>query len=224
MSTRYADLIARCETDPDVVGAVLFGSRARRMATAHSDHDVYVVVREHGERWSTSRSPELDTIVLSLADLADTSDRWQRYSYRGAQVLLDRLDGKIADLVRAQAVLTPAEAEAWARDQLDGYLNFIYRAAKTRRDGRPDLARLDEIEAGPWFMWTLFALYGRVRPYNKYLRWELDTHPLPAPWTADHLINGLAERPSALFPELERVARAKGLGDLIDSWDLDLLR
>lgn len=64
MTTRYPELLRRCETDPDVVGVVLSGSQARDMATGHSDFDVYV--------------------------------------------------------------------------------NFVCRAAKSRRDGRPDLARLDE--------------------------------------------------------------------------------
>ncbi len=225
MTTRYAELLARGETDPDVVGLVLSGSHARGMASEHSDLDVYVIVREHGGRWSTSRSPELDTIIVSLADLADTSDRWQRYSYRGARVLLDRLGGRIAELVHAQATLTRTESDSWVREYLDGYINFIYRAAKNRRDSRPDLAQLEEIEAAPWFLWTLFALYGRIRPYNKYLRWELDTDPLPAPWTADHLIKSLTGRPSTLFPDLERVARAKGFGVVLNAWDdLDLVR
>jgi hypothetical protein len=183
-------------------------------------------VFERGGRWSTtSRTPELDTIAMTLTELADVSDRWQRYTYRGAQVLLDRLDGQIADLVHGQATLTPAESDAWVRDELDGYINFTYRAAKNRREGRHDLARLEEIEAAPWFLWTLFALYGRVRPYNKYLRWELDTYPLPAPWTADYLIAALTERPSMLFRDIEAVARAKGYGDVLDAWDeLDLVR
>lgn len=196
------------------------------MATEHSDVDVHVIVAERGGQWSrTSRTPELDTVVMSLTELADVSDRWQRYAYRGARVLLDRLDGRIAHLVHTQATLTPAESDAWVREQLDGYVNFIYRAAKNRRDGHDDLARLEEIEAAPWFLWTLFALYGRVRPYNKYLRWELDTYPLPAPWTADYLIPALTERPSMLFPDLEAVARANGFGDVLDAWDeLDLVR
>jgi hypothetical protein len=225
MTTSYADLLRRCESDPDVVGVVLSGSHARTMATEHSDFDVYVVVPEHNGRWSTSRTPALDTIVISVEDLADVSHRWQRYSYRGARVLLDRLGGRIAELVHAQATLTPTESDTWVREQLDGYVNFIYRAAKSRRDGRPELADLDEIEAAPWFLSTLFALYGRIRPYNKFLRWELDTHPLPAPWTAGYLIKSLTERPSMLFPELEHVARAKGFGDVLDAWgDLAILR
>jgi predicted nucleotidyltransferase len=227
ISAALDDLIARAEKDPTVLGVVLSGSQARDgMATGDSDVDVYVIVPGYGGAWSaTKRSPEIDEIPYSLAELEDRSDRWQRYSFRGAKVLLDRMDGGIAERVRAQAMLTPAEAEEFAREQLDGYINFVYRAAKNSRDGRPDLARLEEIEAAPWFLETLFALHGRVRPYNKYLRWELDTHPLPAPWTADFLISTLIERPSVLFTDLEPLARDRGLADVVDGWDdLDLIR
>ncbi len=227
MGNAFEDLVARAEADPAVIGLVLTGSRARGMTTVHSDADVLVVVPERAGQWSsTSRTPELDTIVLTVAELADVSDRWQRYAYRGAQVLLDRIDGQIASLVRAQATLTPAESDSWVRQDLDGYVNFCYRAAKSRRDGHPDLAALDELEAGPWLLWTVFALFGRVRPYNKYLRWELETHPLPPPWTADRLIRTLTGRPSSLFAEVELLARAAGHGNVLDAWDddLDLIR
>jgi hypothetical protein len=225
VTSAYAELLDRARADPGVLGLILSGSQARGAATAHSDFDVYVIVPDRDGSWVRERNTEVDIAVLTLADLGDVSDRWQRYSYRGAVVLLDRLGGRIAELVERQATLTPAESAAMVPEELDGYLNFIYRAAKSRRDGHPDLARLDELEAGPWFLWTLFALYGRVRPYNKFLRWELDTYPLPAPWTAGHLIPALADRPSRLFAELEPVVRAKGFGAVIDSWDdLDVVR
>jgi predicted nucleotidyltransferase len=225
VTTAYAALLARAQADPGVAGLILTGSRARNLATAYSDADVFVVLREPDQAWQTRRTPELDTIVLTLADLADVSDRWQRYAYRGAVVLLDRLDGGVADLVTAQGTLSPAEADAWAREYLDGYVNFAYRAAKSRREGRIELALLDENEAVPWLLWTVFALHGRVRPYNKYLRWELETYPLPAPWTAQHLIPALAQRPLSLFADVEALARARGHGDVLDEWDdLELLR
>jgi non-canonical (house-cleaning) NTP pyrophosphatase len=65
------------------------------MATEHSDVDIFVIVSERGGRWSTtSPTLELDTIVVTLTELADMSDRWQRYAYRGARALLE------LDLVR----------------------------------------------------------------------------------------------------------------------------
>jgi predicted nucleotidyltransferase len=220
MSAAFDDLLARAQNDPNVLGLILSGSHARGMATDNSDVDVFVIVPEYSEAWGkTLHSPELDEIPYSLADLKDKSARWMRYSFRGARVLMDRLNGGVTELVDAQARLTPQEADLWARESLDAYLNSIYRAAKSHRDGRADLARLDEIEAPAWFLEALFALFGRVRPYNKYLRWELETYPLPAPWTAANLISTLPERPGAFFAELEGLARQTGLGDVFDGWD-----
>jgi hypothetical protein len=219
------DLVARAYADPAVIGLVLSGSQPRGMATEHSDADVFVVVHERGGQWTqTTRTPELDTIVVTTAELADKSPQWNRYAFRGAQVLLDR--GGIAELVAAQATLTPEEADSLTRQALDGYMNFVYRAVKNHRDGRADLARLEEIESVPWFLTTLFALYRRVRPYNKYLRWELQTFPLPPPWTAEYVIGSVLDRPTALYLDIEKVARDKGFGDVVDGWgdELPLIR
>ncbi|MEV0717080.1 nucleotidyltransferase domain-containing protein [Asanoa sp. NPDC050611] len=214
-------MIDALRAEPAVVGLILSGSQARGTAGPHSDHDVIAVVRERVSLPAGS----LDLAVLTVDELADVSDIWQRYAYRDAVVLLDRLDGRIAELVRAQGTLAPSEVDGFVREHLDGYVNFVYRAAKSRRDGHADLARLDEIEAASWFLWTLFALYGRVRPYNKYLRWELARYPLPDPWTADRLIGAMTDQPSALFGDLERLARDRGYDDVLDDWnDLSLLR
>src|SRR5262245_42359446 len=113
----YEDLVARAHADRAVVGLVLSGSRARGLATRRLDVDVIVVVRQRGGRWNDDRrSPEVDQAVRTLDELGDTSDYWQRYAFRGARVLLDRLGGGIAELVHRQSVPTPAEATAWARE------------------------------------------------------------------------------------------------------------
>ncbi|MFI7427370.1 nucleotidyltransferase domain-containing protein [Micromonospora sp. NPDC049836] len=223
----FEDRVARAEADPAVVGLVLTGSQARGMATRHSDFDVHVVVHERGGQWGrTRRTAELDEIVCTVDELADTSDIWQRYAYRGARVLLDRLDGGVARLVDRQATPTEAEATAWAREGLDGYLNLAYRSAKSRRDGNDIAAALDERESVSWLLTTVFALHGRLRPYNKYLGWELETHPLGEPWSASSLPARVLRDPIGLFPEVERLARQRGLGDVVDAWgdDLTLLR
>lgn len=223
----FDELIARVRSEPGVLGLVLTGSHARDMATPHSDIDLCLVVDTgagHGRL--SRRTPELDEWVCTVEQLGDTSDIWQRYAFRGARVLLDRLDGGIADLVHRRAVPTETEAATWARDGLDGYLNFIYRAAKSRRDGDPTAAALDTAESVPWLLTAVFALYGRLRPYNKYLRWELEEYPLGEPWSATTLPERLLRDPAALFPDIERLARERGLGDVVDAWgdDLKLVR
>jgi len=216
----YDDLVTRATADPAVRGLVLTGSYARGLATAHSDHDVIVVV-DAADGWPASRSAALDEIVYTVDGLADTSVHWQRYAFRGARVLLDRLDGGIAERVARQATPTAAEATQWARGNLDAYVNQLYRAAKSRRDGADLAALLDEMESVPWLLTTVFALHGRLRPYNKYLSWELETFPLPAPWDRT-LPARLAADPVALFADVAALARRCGHGDVLDSWGDDL--
>ena len=210
--------MARARADRDVLGVVLTGSHARDMAGPDSDIDVYVVLERPHERWPTIRSRTLDQTIYTTEELADTVVTWQRYSFRGARILLDRLGGRVAELVHAQATPTEAEATTWAREALDAYINQAYRAAKNRRDGQTALARLDEMESVGSFLTALFAMHGRIRPYNKYLRWELENYPLDHPWNAPDLPERLADEPCGFFPDLERLARRRGHGDVVESW------
>jgi predicted nucleotidyltransferase len=220
-------VLARADNDPAVRGVILTGSHARGMATAWSDYDVVVVVAEQSVPWQhTMRTAELDEIVYTLAALADTSLHWQRYAFRGAQVLLDRLDGGIARLVDRQANPSAEEAAERARAALDAYVNQLYRAVKSHRDGRVEAAYLDEAESVPWLLETVFALHGRLRPYNKYLQWELEHFPLPGDWNAALTPARVFAQASGLFPAVEALARHHGHADVLDAWgsDLELIR
>jgi len=184
----------------DLLGLVLSGSAARDLATEHSDLDMIVVLADEAAAGrSTAKSREVDEAVDSWSELRavptfGTEDWWYRWSYAWAPVLLDRTGGALADAVRRQATLSPEEADGVLidHDRLDGWLNFTYRALKDDRDGRRLEARLDAAESVPWLLDVVFAMAGRVRPYNKYLPWELRTHPLDG-WPADDLL-GLVER------------------------------
>src|SRR5205823_14950747 len=75
----------------------------------------------------------------------------------------------------------PAELrDERARRSLGAYVNSTYRALRYG-------TRLDAAEAVPALLTAIFALEGRVRPFNKYLEWELRHHPLPA-WHPDTLL------------------------------------
>jgi predicted nucleotidyltransferase len=82
----FKELVSRAEADPAILGLVLSGSHARGMATAHSDFDVYVMVRDRGGQWTRfRRAPELDEIFCTLAELADINRAGHRYAFRGAR-------------------------------------------------------------------------------------------------------------------------------------------
>jgi hypothetical protein len=230
------DLRQRCESSPDVLGVVLSGSQASDgMATVHSDFDVYVIVKAAAVtagRWRTTRTPELDTIVASIDEFREPGDDWNRYSFTHARVLLDRLDREIARLVAAKGTLGRDEARTLAAASLDCYVNFAYRSAKNRRDGRPVEARLDAAESVPALLTMVFALHGRVRPYNKYLIWELTRYPLGSarwdglPALLDRVLGGDVEAQRYLFAAAEHEARLRGHGDVLTAWGdaLALLR
>jgi hypothetical protein len=226
------------------LGLVLSGSAGRGMATERSDLDVFVVLTDEaaaGRR--TTKSPDIDEIPWPLAELEElpafgTDGWWYRWSCAWAPVLLDRTDGAIAEAVRRQATLSSHEQRdvLVAHDRLDGYVNYAFRALKNDRDGRPLERRLDAAESVPWLLDTVFALEGRVRPYMKYLPWELRTHPLPG-WPAGEVID-LLERtldgdPAAVRATFARVEEAvaghpeaEELTAIIAGWgdQLDLLR
>lgn len=248
-SQALEDLRKRADSDRSVGGLVLSGSAAREgMATEHSDVDVYVVTAPGAGagHWKTRRTPAIDELVLTMSDLATapafgSEGWWNRYSFAHARVLIDRLGGAIAAAVAAQATLTDAEVRDVLGEQLDGYLNFVYRSAKSIRDGRLFEARLDAVESLPYALDVVFAFEGRVRPYNKYLRWELEHHPLRAPeWDGaalrpilDAVLEGDAGTQRELFRVVEREARAHDertgsnlCRSVIKSWgdELDVVR
>ncbi|CUR59918.1 conserved hypothetical protein [metagenome] len=184
----------------DLLGLVLSGSAGRGLATERSDLDVVVVLADEAAATrSTVHTPEVDEAIDSWTELVTvppfgSEGWWFRWTYAWAPVLLDRTGGELAAAVHRQATLSAEEADEVLieHDRLDGWVNFAYRALKSDRDGRPLETRLDAAESVSWLLDVVFALAGRVRPYNKYLAWELRTHPIDG-WPADELL-ALVER------------------------------
>jgi hypothetical protein len=138
-------------------------------------------------------------------------------------------DGRIAELVRAKSTLPAGQARSLAAEYLDDYVNSYYRAAKNRRSGLEVEANLDE--SIPPLLSFLFAVHERVRPFNRFLRWELENHPLPGDaWSADSFLTQLstvlstADIPTQqhIFRAVEDLARTHGLDDVVDGWEPDL--
>jgi hypothetical protein len=127
-----------------------------------------------------------------------------------------------------KARVPEAAAEAFIRASLDHFVNQIYRALKGFRDGDPIAARLEAAEATGPLLDALFALNGRrLKPYYKYLAWELAVHPLAlCPWDAGALpamLAALTTDPSGqtyreLLTGVVELFRTQGFGDVFDAW------
>ncbi|MDI3101877.1 hypothetical protein QJ054_33065 [Streptomyces sp. AN-3] len=231
----YDAFVELATADPAVVGLVLKGSRAHEgMTTEHSDHDLYVVLEVGATtaltRFVGHRTPELDLVILSLDEFrAAGMPGFERYALARAQVVLDRLDGDIAQILATKARLDADEAFREAGEWLDAYANSLYRSVKNDRDGHGLAARLDAADSIRFLLELLFALDRRPRPYNKYLEWELARFPLPG-WDTGLLLDA-ADRISSvgdvstqrrLFAQVEAVARRAGHSAVLDAWGEDL--
>jgi len=232
------ELMTRAHEDPNVAGVLLTVSAGRTdMLTEHSDVDVIVALRTADTAWSSIHSPAIDQWVCTLDELRvvpgpdDPDGWWGRFAFAHATLLLDRSEGEFSALVERWGTLSGSESKQVLETQLDGYVNFIYRSLKSLRDGRTLEARLDAAESLSWGLAVIFAFERRVRPYNKYLPWELRNHPLSRPaWQADVLLPRLdailrdaepaAQR--AVYTSVEEAAYEVGLGGIIDAWDHEL--
>jgi hypothetical protein len=113
---------------------------------------------------------------------------------------------------------------------VDTYINAYYRSYKNARRGWGIAAQLDAAESIAPFLEFVFAVRGRVRPFNKFLEWELREHPLGDPWSPESLPRRLARiaatgdlaEQAALFRDAEEEARRRGLSDVVDGWEPDV--
>jgi hypothetical protein len=240
-SPSFDEFLGEVETDPLVVGLVLGGSRGKgALVDDRSDHDLYVVLDDgadldaYAERYPTRHGDPAEVMLLSRSGL-ERIPAWNRYTFCHVEPLLDRSDGWLLDALRALSTVDPATAA----EPLDAYVNALYRSLRNGERGLATAALLDAAQSVPWFLEFLFAAHGRVRPYNKWLAWELEQHPLPPLEPSNRLLLGSNELlprlerivrtgdpdgQRALFRDAEALARRLGHGPTIDSWEPDLAR
>jgi Nucleotidyltransferase domain len=214
-------LVAEVQQDENVVGLVLFGSRARgAYVSEKSDWDVYLVVREARDERPFRRGEPVETIEVTLDELRAPPPN-QRYHLAWLEPQLDKT-GEVAEALSAATRVDPASASR----PLDAYVNSYYRSAKNARAALELGSLLDAQESIPWYLEFLFAVHGRIRPYNKWLEWELREHPLPMEVDLARLERisrtGDLREQRALFRETEALARRHGHGATIDGWEPDL--
>jgi predicted nucleotidyltransferase len=215
------ELIARARADENVIGVIHSGSRGRdAYVTETSDWDAFVIVHEERGDYESLRGSGLELSEVTLAVLAAPPD-WARPAFLSLTPQLDKT-GEVAEALRAATTVDPATAGR----PLDAYVNSYYRSAKNARVGLDLASLLDAQESIPRYLEFVFAVHGRVRPYNKWLEWELREHPLSVELDLARLerigrTGALAEQ-QALFRETEALAREHGHGETIDGWAPDI--
>jgi predicted nucleotidyltransferase len=239
----FEELLAYAREHEDVLGLYVFGSRARvgELRDEHSDYDVAVVLREadgvaeaFDARWPYVHGAPVEIARSTLSELRELAEygspeEWSRYLYSRVNLIIDKT-GEIEPILREKQSVPGDVRDRLVREGLGAYINSTFRSLRYRMVGSLVAARLDGAESIPPLLTALFAIDSRVRPFNKYLQAELRESPLSDPaWATDRflprllaVIDGNAREQHALFRDLERVARAHGFNDVIDSWEPDV--
>lgn len=233
----YQKLLKETEVDPDVIGFVLGAGRGKGFATEHSDYDIAVIVPDHkkaecAEKYEKYHSTEaIDIGVYSLTEYRNyaawgTEEAAHRYNFANLKAQIDRT-GEIQKIIDEKGVIPLDKVKEFVSKELDGYMNLYYRAVKDNRDGNSTASYLDGSESMFYLLNILFGLEGRLRPYNKFLEWDLKEHPLKLlPWSSDEFLGKLKkimatgdiEAQKEIFSKICELFREEGYGNVIDGW------
>ncbi|MFA5927247.1 MAG: hypothetical protein WCT32_04130 [Patescibacteria group bacterium] len=234
----FESVQAEAESDPNIIGFILVAGRGKGFSTEHSDYDVIIVVNdgreiEYREKYSGfTDTSDVYIKVLSLAEFRDYANwgsgfEWDRYNFTHLKAQIDKA-GEIQKLIEEKGKLPEEKIKEVVSGNLDAYINSFHRSMKNCRDNNAIASLLDAAESVPLLLVALFALEGRVKPYNKYLEWELKNYPLVnLVWGSEEFIGKLravvcmgdVEVQKEVFNKVKDIFRKKGFDDIINGWN-----
>ncbi len=232
----YNKILEEAKADEAILGFFLTAGRGKGMVTEKSDYDAFLIVRddkaqEYKAKYEKQRIQSIfDLLVFSLAEFREyakigNAEEWDRYNFAHLKAQVDK-DG-IQDLIDEKGKMPEEKIREVVESNLGGYFNLYYRSQKNYRDGNFLASHLDGAESMTYFLTALFAMNGRMRPYNKYLEWELKTFPLEkTTWKAEDLImkintivsSGDMEAQDELFRKSRELFSANDFVQTIIDW------
>jgi len=240
LEEKYNSLLEECRANENILGFFFGGSRGKdkNFITKDSDMDVYIVISDNASKELKKKLESYESekfqivAVMSFTEFKDygnwEGDRsWDRYNFAHNKAIIDKT-GDIQKLMDEKGKLPLEIQKKVVSDALGGYFNQVYRSAKYTRDGEKFSAYLDASESMPLLMTLLYALEGRLRPYNKYFEWELHNHPLKLlPWSVDEfiadykhiLLTGDFETQSKIFKEVKKLLVDNGFSSQVKEWE-----
>lgn len=193
----YAAYLETAKNDDRIIGIILAGSRAKGVSSVNSDYDVILITTDESIESVRSDYPKTEYIdslphpISEFRERAKIGSRtaYDKYTFTYNTALVDKT-GEIQQLINDKGTLTAAEAKDIASDALGGYLNSLHRSFKCLRNNNIFAAQLHTLDTISNLLTFIFAIEGRVKPFNDLLEWELEHHPLSQlPISSDDFIN-----------------------------------
>ncbi|MBY8982928.1 MAG: hypothetical protein KGD57_08265 [Candidatus Lokiarchaeota archaeon] len=237
----YHQIFNTAGEDPNIIGFFLGGSRGKEREMIYSDYDIYIITKdkvlnEYKLRYPMNKYKGIDLILYSLSEFKKYAywngpEQWDRYNFTRIKVKIDK-NNEIQNLVDEKGKIPVDNLKNFIEEELDSYINYVYRSLKCLRDQDIDAARLEASISIHNFLNLIFAIHNnRLCPYYKYLKWELANFALnKIPLKSSEIITSIekilcnadSHTQYSLFLMIEILLRKEGYGDIFDKWGVNL--
>lgn len=236
----FVEFLEKAKEDCNILGVLLLGSRGKGFFKEHSDYDFQVIVREEVLDEYEEKIGELDNLecfdcsVFTLESFKDyaawgSECMWDRYTYSNIKPIVDKTKGKLEKIILKKGNIPEKYLKDFIAGTLDAYINAVYRSMKGLRDANVIAFRLEAVDSINYLLQVLFAIHdGRLRPFNKYLKMELETYPLTKlKWSSVEFLEmvmkiietGDYKIQQKMMKEVHKIMKKEGYGNVFDSWE-----
>jgi len=230
-------ILEEAAADQNIIGLFSTGSCGKGMITDESDFDATMIVKdkvisEYINKYKGIGGILCDLSVKTMSELKNAAAwggpmAWDRYNYTHLKAEVDKT-GKIQKIINEKGIIPADKRKEFVSASLDGFINQVYRSVKCFRDGNIIASQLEAADGLPSLLSALFGLEGRMKPFYKYLNWELTNYPLKKlPWPKDEFISILVKivqtgdlsTQQTVLKTVENLFRQEGFDELFDSWE-----
>lgn len=230
-------ILEEAATDQNIIGLFSTGSCGKGMITDESDFDATMIVKdavidEYKNKYKGIGGILCDLSVKTMGELKEAavwggSMAWDRYNYTHLKAEVDK-SGEIQKIIDEKGIIPSDKKEEFVSASLDGFINQVYRSIKCFRDGNKIASQLEAADGLPSLLNAIFGLEDRIKPFYKYLDWELTNYPLEKlPWSKDEFISILVKivqtgdllTQQSVLKTVENIFRKEGFDQLFDSWE-----
>lgn len=230
-------ILEEAAADQNIIGLFSTGSCGKGMITDESDFDATMIVKddvidEYKNKYQGIGGVLCDLSIKNRSELKDSAAWggpmvWDRYNYTHLKAEVDKT-GEIQKIIDEKGIIPADIRKEFVSASLDGFINQVYRSVKCFRDGNKIASQLEAADGLPSLLNAIFGLEGKIKPFYKYLDWELINYPLEKlPWTKDEFISILVKivqtgdllTQQNVLKTVERTFRKEGYGELFDSWE-----
>lgn len=223
--------------DQNIIGLFSTGSCGKGVITDESDFDATMIVRdevidEYKKKYKGIGGILCDLSVKTISDFKGAAVwggpmAWDRYNYTHLKAEIDKT-GEIQSLIEEKGIVPSDKRKDFVSASLDGFINQVFRSIKCFRDGNKIASQLEAADGLPSLLNAIFGLEGRIKPFYKYLDWELTNYPLEKlSWSKDEFISilvkivktGDLQTQQRVLQTIEKTFRKEGFDQIFNSWE-----